>query len=91
MHSPGLNSPHPGHPRLAARINQARGAGIAGVANCGSHNPLHGDDYWKLESEGTLLYYSKVVISETKPGEVGTGRNAIFRVTPALVAAELLS
>ena len=91
MTAPGMTSPHAGYHRLAERINQSRGRGIAGVVDCGSHNPAYGSNYWKSEPTGTLLYYSEVVVSETQPDTVGTGRNAIYRVTPTLVPAELLA
>ncbi len=85
-----LPSAHDGHPRLAAQINQTRGRGIMGVTDCGSHNPVHGTNYWKCEPDGNLLYYSDVVVSEGKEGEAGTQRNAIYRVVPSQVSPELL-
>lgn len=90
MNSPGLTTPHVGHPQLAERINRTRGTGIVGVAECGSHNPVHGSNYWMAEPEGTLLYYSEVAVTENKPGEVGAARNAIYRVNLTLVSADLL-
>ena len=90
MSSSGLTTPHPGYPALAAKINETLGLGIPGVRNCGTHNPQFGSNYWKDEGEGELLFYSAVVLTAPKEDDVGSGRNVIFRVTPAKAPPELL-